>query len=54
MMRSRYCPSRIEAADNMRYASYLLHFPLQLALVFVFASLGASLPLYVPDSLVCS
>lgn len=38
--------SWIEAAGNMTYASYLLHFPLQLALVIVFAGLGASLPFY--------
>lgn len=38
--------SWIEAAGNMTYASYLLHFPLQLALVIVSAALGASLPIY--------
>jgi peptidoglycan/LPS O-acetylase OafA/YrhL len=36
----------IEAAGNMTYASYLLHFPLQLALVIVSAGLGFSLPFY--------
>jgi peptidoglycan/LPS O-acetylase OafA/YrhL len=38
--------SWIEAAGNMTYASYLLHFPLQLALVIVYAGVGASLPFY--------
>jgi len=38
--------SWIEAAGNMTYASYLLHFPLQLASVIVFAGLGASVPFY--------
>ena len=38
--------SCIEAAGNMTYASYLLHFPLQLALVILFSALGASLPFY--------
>jgi peptidoglycan/LPS O-acetylase OafA/YrhL len=38
--------SWIEAAGNMTYASYLLHFPLQLTLVIASAGLGFSLPFY--------
>jgi len=38
--------SWIEAAGNMTYASYLLHFPLQLMLVIVFGEIGAALPFY--------
>ena len=30
----------------MTYASYLLHFPLQLTLMIVYAAVGVSLPFY--------
>lgn len=36
----------IEAAGNLTYASYLLHFPLQLALTLCFAALHRPIPLY--------
>jgi peptidoglycan/LPS O-acetylase OafA/YrhL len=36
----------IEAAGNMTYSSYLLHFPLQLAIVLCFAMAGSPVPLY--------
>jgi peptidoglycan/LPS O-acetylase OafA/YrhL len=36
----------IEAAGNMTYSSYLLHFPLQLTLVIVCGWLDVSLPIY--------
>jgi peptidoglycan/LPS O-acetylase OafA/YrhL len=36
----------IEAAGNMTYSSYLLHFPLQLALVIGFAAFGVPIPVY--------
>lgn len=36
----------IEAAGNMTYSSYLLHFPLQLALVIAFSAWGVSIPFY--------
>jgi len=36
----------IEAAGNMTYSSYLLHFPLQLAIALFFARRGQPLPLY--------
>jgi len=38
----------VEAAGNMTYSSYLLHFPLQLALVIGFAVCGAKIPFYNP------
>jgi len=38
--------SWVEAAGNMTYSSYLLHFPLQLALVISYNSLGATIPFY--------
>ena len=36
----------IEAAGNMTYSSYLVHFPIQLIAAVVFAMLGAPIPLY--------
>jgi peptidoglycan/LPS O-acetylase OafA/YrhL len=36
----------VEAAGNMTYSSYLLHFPIQLAIVLGFAILGSPIPLY--------
>jgi peptidoglycan/LPS O-acetylase OafA/YrhL len=36
----------IEAAGNMTYSSYLLHFPLQLGLVIGFAAFGVPIPIY--------
>jgi peptidoglycan/LPS O-acetylase OafA/YrhL len=33
-------------AGNMTYSSYLLHFPIQLAIVLGFAIIGAPIPLY--------
>ena len=36
----------IKGLGNLTYASYLLHFPLQLAAVLVFAALGLAIPLY--------
>jgi peptidoglycan/LPS O-acetylase OafA/YrhL len=36
----------VEAAGNMTYSSYLLHFPLQLAIALYFAHQGAPVPMY--------
>jgi peptidoglycan/LPS O-acetylase OafA/YrhL len=36
----------IEAAGNMTYSSYLLHFPIQLMIVLGFAIVGAPIPIY--------
>jgi peptidoglycan/LPS O-acetylase OafA/YrhL len=36
----------IEAAGNMTYSSYLLHFPIQLVIVIGFAAAGLQIPLY--------
>ncbi len=36
----------IEAAGNMTYSSYLLHFPIQLVIVLGFAAAGRTVPLY--------
>jgi peptidoglycan/LPS O-acetylase OafA/YrhL len=36
----------IEAAGNMTYSSYLLHFPIQLMIVLGFASFGVPIPFY--------
>jgi peptidoglycan/LPS O-acetylase OafA/YrhL len=36
----------IEAAGNMTYSSYLLHFPIQLIIVVGFAIVGAPIPMY--------
>jgi peptidoglycan/LPS O-acetylase OafA/YrhL len=36
----------IEAAGNMTYSSYLIHFPLQLAIVMIFSALNTPIPLY--------
>lgn len=36
----------VEAAGNMTYSSYLLHFPLQLAIVIGFTVCGAEIPFY--------
>jgi peptidoglycan/LPS O-acetylase OafA/YrhL len=36
----------VEAAGNMTYSSYLLHFPIQLMTVVGFAIVGAPIPLY--------
>jgi peptidoglycan/LPS O-acetylase OafA/YrhL len=42
----RVLQSMIEAAGNMTYSSYLLHFPLQLAIVLCFAVFGRPVPVY--------
>jgi len=34
----------IEAAGNMTYSSYLIHFPIQLVIVIFFAWIGRSIP----------
>jgi len=39
----RWC---IEAAGNMTYSSYLLHFPIQLAVVIAFSEFETSIPFY--------
>jgi peptidoglycan/LPS O-acetylase OafA/YrhL len=36
----------VEAAGNMTYSSYLLHFPIQLMTVIIFAIMRAPIPLY--------
>jgi peptidoglycan/LPS O-acetylase OafA/YrhL len=36
----------VEAAGNMTYSSYLLHFPIQLLIVLGFSIIGVSIPLY--------
>jgi len=36
----------IETAGNLTYASYLLHFPLQLAIALYFAGRGTAIPVY--------
>ena len=36
----------LEAAGNMTYSSYLVHFPIQLLIALVFAAAGRSIPLY--------
>ncbi len=36
----------VEAAGNMTYSSYLLHFPIQLMIVLGFAIVGAPIPIY--------
>ena len=36
----------VEAAGNMSYSSYLLHFPIQLAIVLGFTIVGLPIPLY--------
>jgi peptidoglycan/LPS O-acetylase OafA/YrhL len=36
----------VEAAGNMTYSSYLLHFPIQLMIVLGFAIVGSPIPLY--------
>jgi len=36
----------VEAAGNMTYSSYLLHFPIQLVIVVGFAIAGAPIPFY--------
>jgi peptidoglycan/LPS O-acetylase OafA/YrhL len=36
----------IEAAGNMTYSSYLLHFPVQLVIVLCFAAAGRPIPVY--------
>ena len=36
----------VEAAGNMTYSSYLLHFPIQLAMVIGFSVAGVTIPLY--------
>lgn len=36
----------VQAAGNMTYSSYLLHFPIQLLIAVGFASLGSPLPFY--------
>ena len=36
----------IEAAGNLTYSSYLLHFPIQLIIALGFATYGAPIPFY--------
>jgi peptidoglycan/LPS O-acetylase OafA/YrhL len=36
----------LEAAGNMTYSSYLVHFPIQLLIALMFAAAGRSIPLY--------
>ena len=36
----------VEAAGNMTYSSYLLHFPIQLSIMLGFSIIGAPIPLY--------
>jgi len=38
----------IEAAGNMTYSSYLIHFPLQLGVALTYSSLGIKIPMYHP------
>jgi peptidoglycan/LPS O-acetylase OafA/YrhL len=42
----KFVQKTIEAAGNMTYSSYLLHFPIQLLVVIVFAIAGRAVPLY--------
>jgi peptidoglycan/LPS O-acetylase OafA/YrhL len=42
----RLLQSIVEAAGNMTYSSYLLHFPLQLVIVLCFAVAGRPIPIY--------
>jgi peptidoglycan/LPS O-acetylase OafA/YrhL len=42
----RLVQAAIAAAGNMTYSSYLLHFPLQLAIVLCFAAAGRPVPVY--------
>jgi len=42
----RAIQAAIVAAGNMTYSSYLLHFPLQLAIVLCFAAAGRPVPVY--------
>jgi peptidoglycan/LPS O-acetylase OafA/YrhL len=42
----RILQSAVEAAGNMTYSSYLLHFPIQLVIVLCFAVAGRPVPLY--------
>ena len=44
----RRAGAAIEAAGNLTYASYLLHFPLQLAIALYFARRGEAVPMYEP------
>jgi len=42
----RVLQSAVEAAGNMTYSSYLLHFPIQLVIVLCFAVAGRPVPIY--------
>lgn len=42
----RRATAAVETAGNLTYASYLLHFPLQLAIALYFAWHGAAIPMY--------
>ena len=42
----RFAQKAIEAAGNMTYSSYLLHFPIQLLMVIGFSIAGIAIPLY--------
>jgi len=42
----RTLQSAVEAAGNMTYSSYLLHFPIQLVIVLCFAVAGRPVPIY--------
>jgi peptidoglycan/LPS O-acetylase OafA/YrhL len=41
-----WAQSAIEAAGNMTYSSYLLHFPIQLSIMIGFAIAGRPVPVY--------
>ncbi len=38
----------VEAAGNMTYSSYLIHFPLQVGVALAYSALGQKIPLYSP------
>jgi peptidoglycan/LPS O-acetylase OafA/YrhL len=42
----RWAQAAIEAAGNMTYSSYLLHFPIQLVMMTGFAVAGRPVPVY--------
>jgi peptidoglycan/LPS O-acetylase OafA/YrhL len=42
----KFAQKAVEAAGNMTYSSYLLHFPIQLLMVIGFSIAGTAIPLY--------
>ena len=42
----KFAQKAVEAAGNMTYSSYLLHFPIQLLMVIGFSIAGIAIPLY--------